>query len=225
MSTYRKDKQICCVCGKKNDVMVLASTNSFGSMDLDTRQPERARTDQLYNAQECKNCGYVSYDLSQKTKIKQEFLKTDKYKKCDNIEFVSEFSKMFYKMYLIDLENKKNKNAFWSLMRCIWSTDDANDTKNAIELRKKCIELFDTLKLNKTQKQWSLIKIDLLRRSRQFDECESFIKELKDNEELLNEIYKYNTKEMIDEVISFQLELCNKEDDKCYNVKKQPLKR
>lgn len=104
-------------------------------------------------------------------------------------------------------------------MRCAWSADDVCDAKNSIEIRKKCLELIDTFKINDNDVQFNLVKLDLLRRSQQFDECMKFIEKLKRNKKVLNAIYKKSPKEFIDEIIELQLKLCGDKDDKCYNVK------
>ena len=198
--------------------MVLGSTNACGYMDLDTRPPEMERTDALYNVQECKTCGFVAYDLSSKTKIKKEYLNSVRYKECDQIEFVSKFSKMFYRMYLIKLEEENYQIAFWCLLRCSWSADDVSDDKNSIEIRKRCLELIDTFKINDHDVQLNLVKLDLLRRSKQFDECIEFIERLKKNSKVLNAIYKKSPKGLINKIINLQSKLCGDKDDKCYNI-------
>lgn len=43
---------------------------------------------------------------------------------------MSKISKMFYRMYLIKLEEENYQSAFWNLVRCAWSADDVSDTKN-----------------------------------------------------------------------------------------------
>lgn len=176
------------------------------------------RTDALYNVQKCTKCGFVAYDLSGETKIKKEFLNSIQYKNCDQIEFMSEFSKMFYRMHLIDIEEGNSRSAFWSLMRCVWSIDDVNDTNNSIEIRKKCLQLFDTLNKEEYEPQLNLVKLDLLRRSKQFDECMEFIKELKGNNEILSAIYEKTPKDIVDKIIKLQEKLCIDKDDRCYDI-------
>ena len=39
MTTMHEEEMSCAVCGATQTVMELGSTNSFGSMDLDTRLP------------------------------------------------------------------------------------------------------------------------------------------------------------------------------------------
>ena len=219
MSTYSKHVQICSVCGTKNSVMVLGSTSTFGASDLDTRPSEKERTDLFYNVQKCTKCGFVAYNLSSETKIKKRFLNSTQYINCDQIAFASEFSKMFYQMYLINLEEGNYQTALWCLVKCAWSADDVSDTKNSIGIRKKCLKLLDTLKNDEYDVKWNIIKLDLLRRSQQFDECIEFIKKLKINRDVMDIIYKISSKEIIDKIIELQLKLCIEKDDKCYNIK------
>ncbi len=54
----------CCVCQEKSKHMIIGSTNSFGSPDLDTRPPEMKRSTLSLWIQRCPSCGYSSPDLS-----------------------------------------------------------------------------------------------------------------------------------------------------------------
>lgn len=84
----------------------------------------------------CDKCGFVSTDLYKKTKIKRDFLNSDEYESCDNIDFKSNFSKLYYREYLICLKENKKIDAFWSLLHCIWVTDDALNKKFSLLLKK-----------------------------------------------------------------------------------------
>src|SRR5215510_14310051 len=73
----------CALCGVVSPQMLILSSSSFGTPDLDTRPPPMVRGTLLYWLQECPECGYAAADLSkaeQKAKIRQA-MQSDAWKK------------------------------------------------------------------------------------------------------------------------------------------------
>ena len=60
MTTMFRQKYKCAVCGTEKEFYGIASTNSFGSPDLDLRPPEMQRSTMGQWIQQCPKCGYVS---------------------------------------------------------------------------------------------------------------------------------------------------------------------
>lgn len=67
MTTYSSKNVNCAHCGRGSEQTGLTSTNAFGSADLDLRPPEMQRSTMSVWLQECPNCGYVAYNLAQKS--------------------------------------------------------------------------------------------------------------------------------------------------------------
>ena len=59
-----------------------------------------------FHTSESTESGYVSHNIEKELGLSPDFLKTDEYLTCDNIEFKSDLSKKFYREYLIGNEKK-----------------------------------------------------------------------------------------------------------------------
>lgn len=193
-------KITCPICEKDFEIYFLASTNRMGSPDLDLRPPEMERSTMDMWVQECPHCGYVSSDFEKTPEIKKEFLKTNSYESCDYLDFKSHQSEIFYRQYLLsnDIEEKFN-----SLLYCAWACDDANDEKNAVLIRNKCLDYIDLLDVNDDM---IILKADLMRRSNHF---EDLIKEYS-TKSFENDIYN--------KICDFQVKKALKKDNTCYTV-------
>ena len=141
MTTYAAQKFQCSVCGAVSEFKVLASTNSFGSPDLDLRPAPMQRWTMDTWIQECPECGYVSGKISDHTDISPEFLKSEAYRSCDGLDFKSELAVLFYRKYMICMKEGAGDSAFEPVLHAAWCCDDKNDTENALHCRKLSIPL------------------------------------------------------------------------------------
>ena len=198
-----KKKYKCSVCGTTNAFNVIMSTNSFGSPDLDLRPPEMQRSTMPYWLQECHKCRYVAEDISERANIKAEFLQSEEYLSCNGIKFKSELAKRFYRYYLINLENKEFQDAFFAILHAAWACDDEEDFDNAVKCRDVAVSLHSKLK---PDENLSVMKMDILRRSRQFETLISEYSSVEYSQEILNKIAK------------FQLQKAKEKDTACYTV-------
>ena len=201
----------CSVCGKTSEQPVILSTNNFGYPDLDTRPPEMYRSTMNTWILECPHCGYVAKNLEEELKINEDYLKSNKYKTCNGINFKSDLSKNFYKRYLIESENSEDINAYFALLYCAWACDDSEDLENSKFTRQLAIELADKIiKDNKNSnddvENLIVMKADLLRRTGEFNQLIKDYEKLTLKDELLNKIIK------------FQVEKAYEKDNKCYTV-------
>ena len=208
MSTPMKVSCKCFVCNHESNQTVLASTNRFGSPDLDLRPPEMERSTMHWWIQECPYCGYVAPRIKDKTTVDKSFLESEEYIGCSNYEFKSSLAKQFYKQYLINAADKNHRSAFHSALRAAWCCDDAIDCELAIVCRKLALSEIDHfIDENKKEKDTLLVmKSDLLRRSEMFDEVIESYNPLDFKEELLQKI------------IEFQIKKSKEKDASCYRV-------
>lgn len=207
MSLPVQVKNLCYLCGKISDQMVLASTSQFGAPDLDLRPPEMERSSMELWFQECPHCGYISKDIYDKTTVTKEWLKSETYLSCDNRSFKAKLAEKFYKQYMTKIKDENYKYAFFAVHYAAWVSDDAQDTDNAIYCRKKALEALEKFVVDQDQKEtFLLIKADLLRRTGQFDLLIAEYKEKTFSEELLNKI------------VAFQIEKAKQKDTSCYTV-------
>lgn len=208
MTTMATVECVCSVCGAKNEYWVLASTNAFGSSDLDLRPPEMQRSTMEYWVQECTECGYVSEEVSDVSNVTKEWLQSEKYLLCDGMSFSSGLAKKFYKYYLINLEDKNVEDAFLAVLHAAWVCDDNDEFDNAKNCRQLAIQLADNLikENEENADNLLLIKADLMRRSGDFYNLILEYSDVKFDDDLLNEI------------VSFQLQKANEKDTACYTV-------
>lgn len=191
MTTIIPQVVSCIICGTKNDIFNLASTNSFGSPDLDYRPAGMARYSLIYEVQTCINCGFSAPDISEYfneflsndqikkkedlNKIK-EIIASKEYKDLLNNEFFPDFSNSFLAASFIFEKIKKYNPAFNMAIKSAWIADDNVNINAAEYSRDKAYELLD-----KTTEDYIdnstrlLIKIELLRRSARFEEAEDLI--------------------------------------------------
>ena len=225
----------CGVCGKETNVKVMTSTSSFGSRDLDNRPP--AMFPFTLFLQHCEHCGYVSKDITESHRELAELMQSDIYKTCDEIYPVSIEAKRYIQYAIIQAHKKviatcelfepgENtlENMFWGFLNAAWACDDKGGKKaaeDAIECRKRCLDLVNVLIVNSEkliQKEtYMQIKADLLRRTNQFDAM------------IAEYINKHFESIYIEQIIRFQLDLAEQNDNKRYSMdnidpKRYPLK-
>lgn len=195
MTTIRERTYKCSVCGSKRNYRILTSTNSFGSMDLDTRKPGMMRNTMHLWIHECPDCGYVAENVNDKTTVTREYLDSKEYCKCDGIRFRSGLAKRFYKDYLISMHDKKIDQAMWATLHAAWASDDAKDNSSAKVCRKQCVMLLDRIiKMNGEAEDLLILKCDLLRRIGCFKMVITEYEGMKFENELLQKIADFEVK-------------------------------
>ncbi len=204
MTTLFRDSAICPVCGTELFYSSIGSTNTFGSMDLDTRPPEMERSTISHWLIECHECGYVSVDMAKPALVDKSFLSQEGYKTCDGYDFISNLTEGFYRYHLINKANGNYKAAAFALIHAAWTCDDAQDAK-APELRAKAVELLDSNPDDYNEGLY-IMRADLLRRSFQYDKVIDDYENKAFSQSLLNDIAKY------------QVKLAREKDAGCYTV-------
>ena len=196
----------CAVCGKESEQITLASTNTFGSPDLDLRPPEMKRSTMCWWIQECPHCGYISESIDDETDVDKDFLQSVEYISCSGKVFASELAQKFYKYYLINLLDENEEDAFYAVLHASWACDDAEDIDNAVYCRKLAIVEIEKL-IKETDNPTLLVqKTDLLRRAGLFQLVINDYGNINFDDELLNQI------------IAFEIEKSVQEDMNCYTV-------
>ena len=209
MTTMFQEVKKCGVCGSKHEYSMIASTNSFGSPDLDLRPPEMQRGTMNLWVEECPDCGYVAADITDKpNQVTKELLKSEEYITCDGIRFRSGLAARFYKQYKICILNKKTENAFGAIHHAAWACDDMKDNKNATRCRDLAIQLIDKLISGKSRNKENLklMRADLLRRAGHFE------KVIADYSSIVFE------NGIMDKVRKFQVKKAEQKDTLCYTV-------
>ncbi len=215
-TTTARKKYKCFMCGAEHEYRVIASTNAFGSSDLDLRPPEMQRSTMRFWVQECPSCGYAASEVSDSCDVPAEFLKSDEYISCDGIAFTSDLAKRFYRQYMILLAGKEIQAAFYAVLHAAWSCDDAGDVNNAVLCREKAdtlaAEILETVELADAQRETlMLMRADILRRSGHFEDVARIYSGVK---------FSGKNSDTMNAVLQFQLEKAQQKDTGCYTIMK-----
>ncbi len=211
MTTFRNYDKKCAVCTKTSPQTVIRSTSTWGHPDLDLRPSGMKRNSMFAWLQECPHCGYVAVKIEKELNLSADFLKSNEYRTCDGYEFKTDLAKKFYRYYLLSKAKGDYRSQFFSLMRCAWACDDADDDL-AVEMRKMSLKSINKFNARSDDEKINLkfIKADLLRRSLQFDKLIHEFKDTTFEDKLKND------------AIAFQLELAEKKDSSRYTVEDIP---
>lgn len=207
MTTINHRYVKCTICGGFAKQMVITSTNCFGgTSDLDSRPPQMMRSTMDLWIQQCPYCAYTSDDLDDPTGVTREFIESEEYQGCEGHSFASELAVQFYRSYMIKKADEKLEAAFYAALHGAWACDDAGDVEMAVLCRLKALELFDLVDTLGVMEDDFLVKLDLLRRTGQFEAVEALLAE------------KTFSREENQKIAAFQLELARQKDTKCYRI-------
>ena len=200
MSTIYDREFVCSVCGSAKEYLVIGSTNTMGSSDLDTRPAEMQRSTMQHWVQVCPNCGYAASAVSEPLACEREFLESDEYKLFPLSEPNSRLTKAFIWAARIDENSQKYASAFWDYLHAAWSADDDNDQYWSKQARLFALTQYDKLGKADRTDNLILIRADLLRKTEQFDRLLSEYKGVR------FKAGKNNEDNILNKIIAFQLQ-------------------
>lgn len=219
MTTLASTSRKCFVCGRITQFPVLQSTNSYGYSDLDFRPAEMKRSTMPYWIQECPGCGYVSSDISRPVpfiRYVRSLLQSEDYINCGDIPFHTELAQQFFRQFYLLFEEGRKESALNAILAAAWCCDDTGEQNSASKCRLLALELIpsaitpdesgDEDELRE-QNALALIRADLLRRTRQFDE--------------VIQIYSgahFPGDRAFDSMAKYEVELALLKDDSCHNI-------
>lgn len=207
MPVLFKQEKTCALCGSHSPQTHARKIRTYGSLDLDLRPPEDYRSMLRYSIECCPHCGYVADDISAYINLPPAFLSDELYLTCCPSELSGEWPIKFFRMAMIALETCDEMAAFYALLHAAWACDDNQDERGAIKCRRKALILVNEL-LSDTlySDPLAIIRIDLLRRIRQFDtvllECQDIL-------------FPNIT---LNRIIEFQMEKARQLDSACYTI-------
>ena len=206
MSTFYPVKVKCAMCGKESEHTRIGSTSAFGPMDLDTRPPALERYTIGCKVQMCPSCGYAIYNLEVKAPVEPEFLQSEAYQ-TTNGHKMNDLATAFYRQGLIYHECNDAVREFVSYLHAAWACDDAHEHENAVTCRLAALHVMDTASTPIYDEEATniIMKLDLLRRTRQFDK----VLEYRDT--------KLET-EFLQSLLDYEITLAEKQDPHCHTV-------
>lgn len=201
----------CAYCGKESEQTILLSMNETGYPTLDCRA-ERMGEDPIYLIlDKCPYCNYVSFDISEEI----PGLDAKIFESKDFKDIVEKYEKYGvagnYLIYSFLYESINDyKSAAFNYLHASWIFDDSRNIQCANKSRKKAVSNF--LKVNDGELTVTNIfqTLDLLRRTKQFDEALEFL-------EPLEEVF--NDRDIFHAIVLFQKELIKNKDSGNYRTK------
>ncbi len=213
MTTVLKEKKKCAVCGAEYDYPNIASTNAFGSQDLDTRPPEMERSTIFAWVQRCPDCGYCASDISKASAQAAMIIRSNAYREQLTDPALPELANSFLCKSIIEEAAGDYASAAWSLIHAAWVCDDEEKADSA----KKCRNMAIAMVLQALEKGQEFTRqrgaetavlVDLLRRAGRFSEAKELIATKRGAIE----------EEVIVKVLAFQEVLIGRRDEACHTI-------
>lgn len=219
MTTLSRESRKCFICGAVAQFPTIQSTNSFGYPDLDFRPAEMKRSTMPYWIQQCPGCGYVASDISRPVpfiRYVRDLIKSDDYLNCGDIAFHTELAQQFFRQFYLLFEEGRKEAALNAILSAAWCCDDSGESDSAYKCRLLALELIpptinpdaetDEEELRE-QNALSLIRADLLRRTKKYDE--------------VVQVYTgahFPADRAFDSMAKYEVELALLEDDSCHSI-------
>ena len=113
----------CGHCGAVNEAIELASTNAFGSMDLDMRPPPMERDTLAQQIHRCQGCGYCAPDLEEPVGA-DGLLESDDYRTLLADEAYPDLARKFIAYAFLAKSSGDLGAAAWAYRSAAWVCDD-----------------------------------------------------------------------------------------------------
>ena len=173
MTTYHEITCACPLCARKFNAFALSTISSGRTFDLDFRPhgPQRAAIGAgLFP---CPDCGFVTKESDhgitdpQLQKRLQQMIRSEDYIHPLFGTIEGRGKTCMQRAYIEDLIHPGNGYEYY--LQAAWAADDANGKKNAAALRE--LALLSLARKQTLSEEEELIRIDLLRRTGQFEEA------------------------------------------------------
>lgn len=210
MSKFVVKNMECNICGRTNEITVLALASSQGTADLDFRPPEVRRSAMPLWVHKCDYCRNVFSTSESMPVYEEKYIDSKEYVNCAGIPGLPELGKRFVKLALIYQHCKEYKKAGDAFLWAAWACDDERLDVTAIVCRKRALSCYNEVDAKKVPRrelpELKLRIVDLLRRSGLFEEAVSFAGRL-----------KFKTEQYI-RIQQFQVARAKAGDKKCYRL-------
>lgn len=187
MSKFAVKNMECNICGRMNEVTILAMASSHGTADLDFRPPEVRRSAMPLWVHKCDYCRNVFSTSDPMPDYKEKYIDSKEYVNCGGIASLPELGKRFVKLALIYQHCKEYKKAGDAFLCAAWACDDEKMDVTAIICRKRALTCYNEVDVSQISKrelpELKLRIVDLLRRAGMFEEAVAFAKRLKFSKE------------------------------------------
>lgn len=212
MTTMFPQSKKCAMCDTESEHMMISSTSSFGSMDLDTRPPPLERHNLAQEIQHCAACGFCAVDIEELPKVGPTFIESPSYRAILEAFARPELARQFEAAGSIASEEGRHADAGWFLLKAAWVCDDEEAVQEARGLRRDALrswELASSVNQAFAQDEMSehLMQIDVMRRACLFD----------DAVRLMNETAEPSD-EFLHSILSYERQLIGMKDDTTHTI-------
>ena len=129
----------CNICGRMNEVTILAMGTSEGTADLDFRPPEVRRSAMPLWVHKCDYCRNVFSTTDPMPEYNEKYTDSKEYVHCAGIAGLGETGKRFVKLALIYQHCKEYRRAGDAFLCAAWACDDEKMDVTAIVCRKRAL--------------------------------------------------------------------------------------
>jgi hypothetical protein len=177
VTTIFQEEVNCGLCGHRQTVNEIGSTNSFGAMDLDTRPPEMRRSTMSHWVHECEACGYVAPELDKTAGTDAKRVATADYRQALSRGDRARLANRFVCRALLEEAAGDLVSAGWRRLHAAWACDDAEQGEEARVQRLSALELFERARTHGEHAMKSvaggdeLLLADIARRAGEFKQA------------------------------------------------------
>lgn len=211
MTTIGHERVDCAVCGESSSHPFIASTNTFGSPDLDLRPPPMKRSTITYWLQQCPHCGFVANQIDEAEEAEITLWREPGFQLARADIADADLIGRFRTRALIDERLGRFDAAARNMLCAAWAADD-QDNDASVDLRSRAADmLMDALPgagADETIPMRTQL-IDILRRAGRWNEAMTVA-----NEVLAADI----ANETIRHVAQFGKARAEAHDDACYSI-------
>lgn len=183
MSKFAVKNMKCNICGRSNEITVLAMASAQGTADLDFRPPEVRRSAMPLWVHKCDYCRNVFSTTDPMPEYEEKYVDSKEYVNCAGIAGLSELGKRFVKLALIYQHCKDYRRAGDAFLCAAWTCDDERLDVTAIVCRKRALACYNEVDVSTLAKrelpELKLRVVDVLRRAGMFEEAAAFAGHLK----------------------------------------------
>jgi hypothetical protein len=125
MTTFAEESIQCGACGRVFTHNAIASTNAFGSPDLDTRPPEMQRSTMPAWVQRCPSCDHCATQVSKFDPLSRPVMDSKQYRAQLTDPDYPNLASTFICAGMLAVAAGQMKEAVWHYVHAAWTLDDA----------------------------------------------------------------------------------------------------
>ena len=174
MTTMYTQEKTCAVCARPAEVIVVGSSNEFGSKDLDLRPAEMLRSTYAHWTEHCSNCGYCASDISEPDEYAATVVQSDEYQAQLTDKNFPHLANIFLCEAMILKAGGHHVATGFAYLHAAWACDDDGNAPEARNCRLHSLAEFESVRasgesiLGEPIADYILLA-DLQRRAGEFD--------------------------------------------------------